>query len=95
MKAWIAALGQQYPLTHNLSSLVRIIKATGENFPAFAVPLSLLQPYAVQFRYDTGCTLTEEERSAVRQTALALTETALALNEYVLARILEIEAIDA
>ena len=88
MKAWIAALGQQYPFTHNLSTLVRIIKAAGETFPIFAVPLSLLQPYAVQFRYDTGSTLTEEERSAVQQTALAL-------NDYVLTRILEIEAAEA
>ena len=85
MKAWITVLGQEYPFTHNLSSLVRIIKAAGEPFPDLPVPLSLLQPYAIQFRYDVGATLTEEERQSVRRTVLAF-------QDFVLARILKLEA---
>ena len=86
LKAWIATLGEAYPLTHNLASLVRRLRAMGEVLPNLPVQLSLLQPFAVQFRYDEGASLTEDERTAIR-------ETVDSFQDFVLKRILEIEAV--
>jgi HEPN domain-containing protein len=50
LKAWIAALGQEYPLTHNLARLLAILEdqaAKVENF----WDLTEYTAYAVEFRY--------------------------------------------
>ena len=50
LKAWLAWLGESYPLTHNISRLVRLLQdheATATRFR----PLNEYSVYAVQFRY--------------------------------------------
>jgi len=58
LKAWIAALGAEYPLTHNIARLLAILEDLGVN----VAPLWSLVDYtvfAVEFRY--GALVEEEE----------------------------------
>ncbi len=50
LKAWLALLGETYPLTHDLELLFNLIRERGVDTSAF---LALIEytPYAVQFRY--------------------------------------------
>ncbi len=52
LKAWLALLGKQYPITHNLDQLLRELRGLGIKISAYG-ELSGLNPYAVQFRYET------------------------------------------
>ena len=51
LKAWLAAIGETYPLTHNLDTLLGLLSDNGVETGAFE-DLSDLTPYAVEFRYD-------------------------------------------
>ncbi len=51
LKAWLAALGRKYPLTHNLYDLFALLDEEGLAM-GFYRPLSPFTPYAVEFRYE-------------------------------------------
>ena len=50
LKAWLAWLGESYPLTHNISRLVRLLQDHDATATRFR-PLNEYSVYAVQFRY--------------------------------------------
>ncbi len=84
-KALISAHGKPYPLTHNLDRLTTLLQSYGEQLPQLPFDLLLLQPYAVQFRYDEGASLDEEERPTMRQAVADF-------QHFIVTRILELEA---
>ena len=49
-KAWIALLGETYPLTHSIGMLVDLLAARGAPVEPFR-GLADYTPYAVEFRY--------------------------------------------
>ena len=51
LKAWIALLGQEYPLTHELDALVGRIRPHDDRVADFA-DLARFSPFAVTFRYE-------------------------------------------
>jgi HEPN domain-containing protein len=51
LKAWLALQRIEYPKTHDLSLLLRLLEDAGENIEPFW-PLMGLNPFAVQFRYE-------------------------------------------
>lgn len=51
LKAWLALLGQKYPLTHDLDDLFAHLASAGAT-TAFFHSLRRFTPYAVQFRYE-------------------------------------------
>lgn len=85
-KALIAANGLTYPFTHSLERLSEILVAAGETLPKTSYDLLDLEPFAVEFRYDVGGSLSEEEKTGIRE-SLRLTR------EYVLERILVLEGL--
>lgn len=51
LKAWLCSLDIEYPHTHDISLLLRMIENGGHNVePLF--DLIMFNPYAVQYRYD-------------------------------------------
>lgn len=52
MKAWLAILGRQYPLTHKLQQLSRELEDAGVKVSEYG-DFDFLNPFAVQFRYQT------------------------------------------
>ncbi|MBI5018318.1 MAG: HEPN domain-containing protein [Deltaproteobacteria bacterium] len=66
LKAWIAALGQEYPLTHNLATLITVLQGHGVEVEALW-DLVEYNPFGVQFRYQA---LDEEEPPLDREVAL-------------------------
>jgi len=83
-KALIAAKGLDYPLTHSLERLAAALEESSETLPNMPYDVLLLEPFAVQFRYDLGASLGDEEKVAIRE-SLAI------LDDYVVKRILAIE----
>jgi HEPN domain-containing protein len=65
LKAWIAALGKEYPLTHNIAGLLGVLQNLGADIEGFW-DLTEYTAYAVEFRYG-GLHLVEEplDRPAV------------------------------
>ena len=53
LKAWLALLGEVYPLTHNLELLLSILHERGVDTEELK-PLVEYTPYAGQIRYETG-----------------------------------------
>ena len=51
LKAWIAALGGQYPLTHSIETLLRRLRSLGVDTARFEEFIEFT-PYAVTFRYE-------------------------------------------
>lgn len=51
LKAWLCALGQMYPLRHDLDDLLDLLASRGAAVGFFR-PLAAFTPYAVQFRYE-------------------------------------------
>lgn len=51
LKAWLCALGQMYPLGHDLDDLLDRLASQGTAVGFFR-PLAAFTPYAVQFRYE-------------------------------------------
>ena len=72
-KAWLALLGETYPLTHSLETLLDILADRGAAVASFR-GLVEYTPYAVEFRY-TG--IGSDAESIDRETALALVEALL------------------
>jgi HEPN domain-containing protein len=52
LKARLAALGANYPKTHNLLALVELLEAHGKQLPSDLADLDLLTPYATIYRYE-------------------------------------------
>lgn len=50
LKAWIACMGEVYPLTHDLESLLDIVVKRNSDASQFR-DLEALSPFAVEFRY--------------------------------------------
>ena len=50
-KAWLCALGQVYPLRHDIDDLLDLLASQGAAVGFFR-PLAAFTPYAVQFRYE-------------------------------------------
>ena len=50
LKAWLALLGEQYPLTHNIKDLLDFLVEQGVNMAPFETLVGYT-PYAVEFRY--------------------------------------------
>jgi HEPN domain-containing protein len=51
LKAWLAELGKEYPLTHNIRLLLTVLNTEGANTGDHS-SLIELNVYAVQFRYE-------------------------------------------
>lgn len=72
-RAWLALLGETYPLTHNLETLVNLLAGRDVDVEAHR-ELTVYTPYAVEFRYgglDPGAEPID------RKAALALVEALL------------------
>ena len=50
LKAWIACMGEVFPLTHNLKQLLDIVEKRNSDASEFR-DLEPLSPFAVEFRY--------------------------------------------
>ena len=50
LKAWMALLGESYPLTHSIETLLDLLAAQGAATEDFRT-LTIYTPYAVEFRY--------------------------------------------
>ncbi len=72
-KAWLALLGETYPLTHNLELLLNLLAAQGVATKLFQKLIGYT-PYAVEFRYEGIDSSTE---AIDREGALALVEVLL------------------
>ena len=59
LKAWLCTIDDTYPLTHELSRLLRLLKNHGENVENF-LPLVQFTMFAVQARYEEGITELDE-----------------------------------
>ena len=84
LKAWLAVLGQVYPLRHDLDDLFDLLASHGAAVDFFR-PLAVFTPYAVQFRYED---LGPGHEPIDRPAALAL---AKALVQHVRDRLAEVE----
>jgi len=73
LKAWIASLGKEYPLTHSIARLLAILQELGADMAAFW-DLTEYTAYAVEFRYG-GLHLAEEPLN--RQAVLSRVEELL------------------
>lgn len=51
LKAWIAVLGETYPLTHDIRALLNRLGAQGLDLDSYR-PLAAYTPFAVAFRYE-------------------------------------------
>lgn len=74
LKAWLALLGESYPLTHDLELLFNLLQELGVATSGFAA-LSEYTPYAVQFRYEA---IGFDTEPLDRQAGLAMVESLLA-----------------
>ena len=72
-KAWLALLGEMYPLTHNLEALLGLLADRGVATKPFRKLINYT-PYAVKFRYEGVNSSTEP---IDREDALTLVETLL------------------
>ena len=84
-KAWLALLGETYPLTHSLETLLDLLSDRGAAMEPFR-GLVDYTPYAVEFRY---AGVGSNAESIDRENAIALVETLL---EQVGHRLAEVEA---
>lgn len=71
LKAWIAARGEQYRLTHSVETLLRRLRTHSVDSEPFEA-LEQFTPYAVTFRYEG---VGPETESIDRRAMVALVET--------------------
>ncbi len=69
LKAVLAAHAIRFPRTHDLGFLISLVEATGVPAPPGLATADVLQPWAVEFRYETA-----SEPSLDRRGALQLVE---------------------
>ena len=73
-KAWLALLGQVYPLRHDLYDLLDLLDSQGAS-TGFFRQLATFTPYAVQFRHEgLGADHEPIERDAALSLAAALVQ---------------------
>jgi HEPN domain-containing protein len=74
LKAVLSDASILYPLTHRLAQLIDLIRDNGIDFPAEFDALTMLTPFAVEFRYDAVPEEDEEplDRRAVRSSLIDL-----------------------
>lgn len=82
LKAWIAIDGQVFPLTHNLGTLLDILRDHEPDADRFR-GLIALSPFAVQFRYEaiTGDTEPLDREGLVRSIQTLLEPVQVTLGE--------------
>jgi HEPN domain-containing protein len=68
LKAWLASLSVDFPLTHDLSRLLGLLEDTGAEMADYW-PLVEFTVYAVQARYEAGLLEAEEPLNRVDVTA--------------------------
>lgn len=73
LKAWLALLGETYPLTHNLEALVNLLDGRDADVETHR-GLTVYTPYAVEFRYGG---LDSSAQPIDRKGALAFVEALL------------------
>lgn len=74
LKAWLASLGEMYPLTHNLATLLDLLSDHDVDTGTFE-GLTDLTPYAVEFRYEeAGDDASLLDMTALRATVQSLVE---------------------
>ncbi|AUB84147.1 HEPN domain-containing protein [Candidatus Thiodictyon syntrophicum] len=71
LKAWLACLGYDYPLRHDLGELLAALAAAGQDI-ATLWPLTDLTPFAVQLRYDEFENCPPLDRSSIEADVGAL-----------------------
>jgi len=74
LKAWLALLGETYPLTHDLNLLFNLLRNKGADVSNFSA-LTEYTPYAVQFRYEA---IGHDVAPIERQESLGLVDSLLA-----------------
>ena len=74
LKGWIALLGESYPLTHSIETLLELLADRGVDTAPF-LDLSAYTPYAVEFRYaGVGPDAKPIDRAGALETVEALLE---------------------
>ena len=74
LKAWIALLGDSYPLTHSIETLLQLLAERGVDTAPF-LDLGAYTPYAVEFRYaGVGPDAKPIDRTGTLETVEALLE---------------------
>ena len=73
LKAWLALLGEKYPLTHSIETLLDLLDDRGAAVEPFR-DLVEFTPYAVEFRY---AGVDPDAESIDREGALALVQALL------------------
>ncbi len=66
LKAWLALLGKEYPLTHDISALLDLLRGSGQDVEPYW-DLVEYNVYAVRFRYES---LGAHDEPLDRQTAV-------------------------
>jgi len=72
LKAWLAALGIDYPKIHNLDALMGILDASGHTLPEHLAGLGDLTPFATVLRYEDFCAPTAFDRDGALRAAREL-----------------------
>ena len=83
LKAWLALLGEEYPLTHSIETLLDLLADRGAAVEPFR-DLVEFTPYAVEFRY---AGVDPDAESIDREGALALVQALLEQVERQLAEV--------
>lgn len=71
LKAWLALLGETYPLTHNLATLLGLLSDCHMDIGAYE-RVTELTSFAVEFRYEAASDANPEQFASIRATVLAL-----------------------
>ena len=71
LKAWLAMLGETYPLTHNLATLLGLLSDCHVETGAYEHVTDLTR-FAVEFRYEAASDADIDQLAAIRATVLAL-----------------------
>lgn len=76
LKAVLILRGVEYPHTHNVEELARLVEDSGGELPISPRELRRLNPFAVEFRYDDTLLLTipREEAAAMVRSVLQWVE---------------------
>lgn len=69
LKAWLVALGVDYPKLHNLDALMGLLEAEGHALPVHLAGVGDLTPFATVFRYEDFCAPTVFDREGALRTA--------------------------
>jgi HEPN domain-containing protein len=85
LKAWLAALGKEYPLTHDISALLDLLRTDGQDVESYW-DLVEYNAFAVRFRYEA---LEASDEPLDRRAAIVAAERLLLNMENLIAETLE------